>query len=133
MKHALRLWMLVVLILVLSGLSEAQGAGVKKFPGEATVLTWTYAVIDEANCTGYRIYQGLTATGPFTFTNVSVAPSLRTVTIPATFSTGSVIYFYTARAYFTGTAIPVSTVESVDSNAVEVDRNVVTPVGLLAK
>lgn len=118
---------------LLAGTMEAQGAGVKKFPGEPVILAWNYAVTGEANITGFKIYQGPTATGPFTFTNTNSIPSSRTVTLPATFASGSVLYFYTARAYFTSGGATPQTVESVDSNAVEVDLNVVGPTGLTAK
>lgn len=110
---------------------DAQAAGVKKLPGEPVTFTWSYLVADEPNITGFKLYSGPTATGPFTFSGTTVAsPSLRTVVIPASFSTGSIMIFYTARAYFTTTQ---GTGESVDSNAVEVDRAVNSPTALLAK
>jgi hypothetical protein len=116
------------------GYADAQAAGVKKFPGEPVVMTWTYLVSDEANITGYRFYWSLLPTaGPYNLTTITAIPSARTVTIPASFPQGSVVYYFTARGYFTGTVAPIATVESVDSNSAEVDRNVVTPAGLLAK
>jgi hypothetical protein len=134
MKYVARFFIFTILMLCLAGLTEAQGAGVKKFPGETCTVTWTYLVADEANITGFRIYQSLSATpGSGAFTNVSTIPTARTVTLPATFQTGSVMYFYTVRAYFTGTVPTPLTVESIDSSAGEVDRNVVTPVGLTVK
>jgi hypothetical protein len=125
MKYVVRCFLVWVAMICLTGLTEAQGAGVKKFPGETVTFAWNYVVADEANITGYKLYVGPSATGPFTFTGKTVAtPSLRTTTNPASFGTGQVVSFYTIRAYFTGTAIPAMTVESVDSNAAEVDMNV---------
>ena len=121
-------------MLLLLGTSLAQAAGVKKFPGEPITLTWTYLVADEVNITGFRFYTSLSPTsGPYTLTSLTAAPSARTGTIPASFPQGSVIYYFTVRGYFTGTVAPISTVESVDSNSAEVDRNVVTPAGLVGR
>ena len=130
-KQMLRFGFLILIVLLFAGLVEAQGAGIKKFPGENVNFAWNYLVTDEANITGYRLYVAPTITGPFTFTGKTVpTPSLRTASNPAAFGTGQVMSFYTLRAYFTGTAIPAMTVESVDSNAVEVDLNVRTPTAL---
>jgi len=130
-RQVLKFGMLLFLGLMFAGLIEAQGAGIKKFPGENINFAWNYLVADEVNTTGYKLYAGPTATGPFTFTGKTVAtPSLRTASNPAAFATGQVVTFYTIRAFFTGTAIPAMTVESVDSNAVEVDLNVRTPTAL---
>ena len=128
------LFFLFVISVFFIGNIQAQAAGVKKLPGEAVVVTWTYLVAEEPNITGYRLYWSLSpSAGPYTFTNISAAPSLRTATISASFPQGSVAYYITIRAYFTGTVTPVATVESVDSNSGEVDRNVVTPAGLQVK
>jgi hypothetical protein len=129
-----RLLIIVALSLFFWSPAYSQAAGVKKFPGEPITLTWTYLVADEVNITGFRFYSSLNPTsGPYTLTSLTAAPSARTGTIPASFPQGSVIYYFTVRGYFTGTVAPISTVESVDSNSAEVDRNVVTPVGLLGR
>jgi hypothetical protein len=101
----------------------------KKNPGDPVTLQWDYTLTDQANITGFRIYQwtALPPSGTATFTNVTAVASARTVSTTANFPTGSIRYYYTARAYFTGTAIPAMTVESVDSNALEVDKIVVLP------
>lgn len=124
-----QLVLITAALLWLTGLCFGQG--VKKFPGESCTLAWDFPTAQEANVTGFRIYQGLSNTGPFTFTNVTATKTARTVTLPATFPAGSVLYFYTARAYFTNSSN--QTVESVDSNAVEVDLNVYSPTALTVK
>jgi hypothetical protein len=123
MKLFLSLALVVLLVFPLN----AQSAGVKKFPGEASTFTWSFLVADESKITGFRMYSAPTATGPFAFTGTFVTPALRMASLSTAFPMGSVIVFYSVRAVYTSGA---STVESVDSNSVEVDMNVPTPTAL---
>ena len=112
----------------------AQAAGVPKKPGDPITFAWNYSITDQANVTGYKLYSGLSATGPFNFTGViTTTPAVLTLTNPAAFVVGSTATWYTMRAYFTGTVPTPMTVESPDSNSVEVDRAVVTPTVLTAR
>lgn len=124
----LKLLLLVGLVGLLSvGEGMAQG-GFKAFPGQTLHFSWSYNVVDEPNTTGFRIYSAPAATGPFTFTGITVTPaSARSTTSPAAFQSGNVFVFYTTRAFFSTTQ---GIVESIDSNDVEVDLNVHTPTGL---
>lgn len=118
----------IAFLLVATSFVQAQ-AVIKKNPGDPVTLQWDYSLTDQANATGFRIYQwtSLPPSGTATFTGVTAQAAGRTVSTTANFPTGSIRYYYTCRAYFTGTAIPAMTVESVDSNALEVDKIVVLP------
>lgn len=121
----MKVWLAVGTLILFSCMSLQAQSGVKKFPGDAITFSVTYAVADEPNTTGFKLYSGTSASGPFTFTGTTVTPSsLRSFVVPAAFPVGNVYAFYTLRAYFTTAQ---GTVESVDSNVVEVDMNVRTP------
>jgi hypothetical protein len=118
----------VLFVFLLSALlvfpPNAQSAGVKKFPGEASIFTWNFLIADESKITGFRMYSAPAASGPFAFTGTFVTPTLRTASLSTAFPAGSVIVFYSVRAVYTS---GTSTVESVNSNSVEVDMKVPTP------
>jgi len=121
---------LLLAFVLLAFSAEANALGIRKFPGETAVFTWDFVVADESKITNFRLYSGPTSSGPFSFTGTTALPASRTLSLPVTFPPGGVFVFYTLRAvYISGTSIA----ESIDSNAVEVDLNVPTPTGFLAK
>jgi hypothetical protein len=122
----------VLLILLFVGISSAQGAGIKKFPGENATVSWTFATTDESKITGFRIKASATSAGPYTFTGTTALPAARQVVFPVSFSTNSVLVFYQVVAYYTA---GTTTVESdpVPVGGVEVDLNVPMPAGVQVK
>lgn len=108
-----------LLIIALMLLPVSAFGQVKKLPGEATTFTWNFLVADEPKISGFRLYSSTVQSGPFNNLAGSVGPALRTLTIPASFPTGSVMVFYVVRSYFSSGS---GTIESSDSNSQEVDQ-----------
>lgn len=116
-----------LLIIALMLLPVSMFGQVQKLPGAPTTFTWTFAVTDEAKISGFRLYSSPIQSGPFNNLQGGTTPALRTLIVPASFSAGTVKTFYVIRSFFTSTG---GTVESGDSNSVEVDLAVPTPSGL---
>lgn len=121
-------FLLVVAVLILFPLVGF--AQVEKLPGEACIFTWVFPVADESKISGFRLYSSPVQSGPFSNLVSNVGPTLRTLTTPATFASGTVRTFYVVRSYFSSGA---GTVESNDSNSTEVELRVLTPTGLQVK
>jgi hypothetical protein len=117
-----KLLILALLLVPVSAFGQVQ-----KQPGAPTNFTWTFAVTDEAKISGFRLYSSPIQSGPFNNLQGSSAATARALTVPASFSNGTVKTFYVIRSFFTSTG---GTVESGDSNSVEVDLAVPSPTGL---
>lgn len=110
---------------------HAQSIAKKVDPGGPVPLEWTFAVSQEMNITGFKIYTAPAASGPWTFNGSPLPASLRTVTVPANFAVNTVRIFYRMVAFKTAGS------ESVESSVAVADRevelNVPSPTGLLVK
>jgi len=120
-----KFFLILVLMLLGSGILSAQTI---KFPGASATFSWGYLVADEPKVTGFRIYSGPNTEGPFlTLAGFVSSAQARQLSATVNFPSGSIKVFYVARAFFTGTS---GTVESTDSNVVEVDMAVTMPTTL---
>ena len=119
-----------LLILALMLLPVSLSAQVKKLPGEPATFTWNFLVADEPKISGFRLYSSTVQTGPYTNLTGNTGASVRTLTIPASFTTGTVKTFYVVRSYLSTGG---GTVESGDSNSTEVILSAPTPTNLQVK
>lgn len=126
-----RLFPILLLIGFLLGAAHAQAQAIKKDPGAPTTIDWTFPLTSQSAISGFRVYIGPTATGPFGYSGNSTSASLRTITFPTTFSTNSVRLFFQIKAYKTAGT------ETVESPGIpgdkEVEINVPSPAGVLVR